>query len=47
MTALNNLGYKTYINGGAVRDAILATAVSGAPTSITASMALSTTSCLD
>lgn len=25
MTALNNLGYKTYINGGAVRDAILGT----------------------
>lgn len=27
MTALNNLGYKTYINGGAVRDAILGTAI--------------------
>ena len=27
MTALNKLGYKTYINGGAVRDAILGTAI--------------------
>lgn len=27
MTTLNKLGYKTYINGGAVRDAILGTAI--------------------
>lgn len=27
MTALNKLGYKTYINGGAVRDAVLGTAI--------------------
>lgn len=27
MSALNNLGYKTYINGGAVRDAILGTSI--------------------
>lgn len=27
MKALNNLGYKTYINGGAVRDAIMGTAI--------------------
>ena len=27
MVALNNLGYKTYINGGAVRDAIMGTAI--------------------
>ena len=27
MTALNKLGYKTYINGGAVRDAIMGTAI--------------------